>query len=205
MKRKKLNTEEIFKHFAQTFPIDKLSKEEKKESLEYIAFRYEIENESDRGCALLAASYLEHLLEKVLKKKLIGTKKKKEELFDYTGPLGTFSSRIKLSYSIGLIPESESFDLHIIRSIRNKFGHSVLTSSFEDESIKKECDKLKTVRNNVISSRARFNSAVASTSATLIHEISNCKPFVKCSRLDIKSLNDRVEKAINLFANKKSN
>jgi hypothetical protein len=61
---------------------------------EYIYFRKELTSESDRGCALLAASHLDFLLEKLLSIKLIGTKKQKKQIFDFNGPLGTFSGRI---------------------------------------------------------------------------------------------------------------
>jgi DNA-binding MltR family transcriptional regulator len=68
-------------------------------------FRRELTKETDRGCALMAASFLDYELEKLLREKLVGSKNHLDTLFEFNGPLGTFSSRIRLSYSLGLIPK----------------------------------------------------------------------------------------------------
>ncbi|GAA4083465.1 hypothetical protein [Mucilaginibacter panaciglaebae] len=69
---------------------------------EVMSFRQELTKETDRGCALMAGSFLEFELQKLIASKLVGTSKVINELFDFNGPLGTFSSRIKMSYSLGL-------------------------------------------------------------------------------------------------------
>ncbi|MCC7596730.1 transcriptional regulator [Janthinobacterium sp. FW305-129] len=42
----------------------------------------------------------------------------------FNAPLGTFSSRIKAAYSIGLITKEQFQDLEILRKIRNEFAHN---------------------------------------------------------------------------------
>ena len=53
--------------------------------------RNQLDSETDRGCSLMAASYLDYELERLLREKLVGGKKHLDLLFDYSGPLGTFS------------------------------------------------------------------------------------------------------------------
>ncbi|WP_269686284.1 MltR family transcriptional regulator [Flavobacterium lacustre] len=103
----------------------------------------ELQKESDRGCCLIASSLLDNELEQLLKCKLIGSKKHKDELFNFNGSIGTFSSKIKLSYSLGLICKEAFRDLEIIRKIRNEFGHSFEVISFDTIKISNEISKLK--------------------------------------------------------------
>jgi hypothetical protein len=86
--------------------------------------RQQLMNESDRGCVILAVSYLESILTDLLKSKLIGGKKHFKDIFDFNGPLGSFSGKIKMAYSIGVISEQEKTDINNIRALRNIFAHS---------------------------------------------------------------------------------
>ncbi|TKD61910.1 MltR family transcriptional regulator [Flavobacterium sp. ASW18X] len=105
--------------------------------------RNELNNETDRGCCLVATSYLDFELERMLKKKLVGSNKHLKSLFEFSGPLGTFSSKINLSYSLGFISKTSLTDLHTIRKIRNDFGHSYESLSFETESVRQRINLLK--------------------------------------------------------------
>jgi len=42
---------------------------------------------------------------------------------DFSGPLGTFSARIKASFALGLITQDQCADLDYLRKIRNAFAH----------------------------------------------------------------------------------
>ena len=53
-----------------------------------------LNKESDRGCCLLAVSFLDNELKLLLEKKLVGSAKQKKEILGFNGALGTFSSRI---------------------------------------------------------------------------------------------------------------
>ncbi len=141
---------------------DKLPKYIQKNLLEYLAFRHELTIESDRGSVLFAASYLDSILEKCLRKKFIGNKKLLDSLFDFSGPLGTFSGRISIAYSIGLITKNVYHDLHLVRKIRNSFGHSPLILNFENEKIKSQCNALVCIaRNKALNPRQTFNTSVS--------------------------------------------
>jgi len=91
------------KLFEKIMPFEKLPSECKVLVFEGIAFRRELTKESDRGCALLAAAHLDYMLESVLRKKMIGSKNHLDSLFNFNGPVGTFSGRILLAHSIGLL------------------------------------------------------------------------------------------------------
>ncbi len=101
--------------------------------------------ESDRAAALLAASYLEVLLESLLRKKLIKGPVT-DQLFEQQGPLSSFSSRIALSYVLGLIPEHTYHDLTKIRQIRNHFAHHMDEASFEEPAVRDRCSELTFVK-----------------------------------------------------------
>src|SRR5438105_1091543 len=91
--------------------------------------------ETDRGVALMVASYLEGELEHLLKNYFIADKKVTDELLSQSGPLGTFSSRIDITYALGLIGSKAHRDLHLLRKIRNDFGHSSKKILFSDSHI----------------------------------------------------------------------
>jgi hypothetical protein len=175
---------------------------------EYIYFRKELTSESDRGCALLAASHLDFLLEKLLSIKLIGTKKQKKQIFDFNGPLGTFSGRIIMAYSLGLISEIRLKDLQTIRKIRNDFGHSPLTISFENERIKSLSNNLKLIIDSNKTSRAKFITSVSFISGGLTALIDSEKPFEQNKEIDIdkvrKGALDAMELARTILENEKN-
>lgn len=90
----------------------------------------------------MAASFLESELEKVIKDKFVGSNAQINELFEFNGPLGTFSSKIKLSFCIGVINKQSFNDLDLIRRIRNEFGHEYEPIDFTTEKIKNRIDNL---------------------------------------------------------------
>ena len=105
-------------------------------SLEHVLkFRRALTLESERGCALLAGAYLDCELEKLLIAKLVSNHKVTADFFRPDGPLGSFSARIDLAYLLGLIGKAARNDLHMIRKIRNEFGHSASSITFDDQPI----------------------------------------------------------------------
>ena len=99
-------------------------------------FRKVLTEETDRGCALFAASYLEESLGKLLERRLLMSDKVQDDLFGQNAPLGSFSSKIKMAYYMGLISSKSRRDLNIIRQIRNEFAHNSSAISFETNKIK---------------------------------------------------------------------
>lgn len=83
--------------------------------------------ESDRGCVLVCASDIENLLTDILEswtKEASGIMKSDwKRLTDYTGLLGTFSSKLEMAKAIGLLDAPLCADINAIRIIRNRAAH----------------------------------------------------------------------------------
>lgn len=108
-----------------------------------VRFRGSLNGESDRGCGLMAGAYLDDRLGDLISKTFIDDKNAAEEMLGVNGPLGTFSSRIDCAYLLGLIGPDARRDLHLIRKIRNDFGHKVDPINFEYAPIAGRCRELK--------------------------------------------------------------
>lgn len=98
---------------------------------------------SDRACVIVATAFLDDLLGALLKHHFLASPTKVDELFDNSGPLGTFNAKIGLAFRLGLLSCEEYKLLHTIRKIRNDFAHSSCTSSFgSTDSVKDLTNKL---------------------------------------------------------------
>lgn len=109
---------------------------------EVVEFRLSLNVETDRGCALMIASFLDHKIGKLLEAMFVDDSKVVSEIISHSGPLGTFSSRIDTAYILGLIGPNVRLDMNLIRKIRNEFGHSHQTLTFSDERIRNRCNEL---------------------------------------------------------------
>lgn len=106
------------------------------EDLEYFTrFLSEFQRETDRGAALVGAALLDQQLLDLLQSHLLDKRESKELLLGGTAPLGTFSSRIKAAYCLGLISELEHKELQLVRKIRNEFAHHVHGLDFKNERL----------------------------------------------------------------------
>lgn len=176
-------------------PFDKLPPEIKQSTFGYIAFRRELTKESDRGCALLAAAHLDFMLEQLLRKRLLGNKKHFKTLFGFTGPLGTFSSRILLCYSIGLISADTLHDIQIIRKIRNEFGHTPSIINFVNPKIEQLCNKLKlNVQEEDASPRHNFLNVVSGISGQIEAKTIKSEKFAAEPELDLSKRRESFDK-----------
>ncbi|WP_299158351.1 MltR family transcriptional regulator [uncultured Tenacibaculum sp.] len=165
---------------------------------ENISIRFSLNEETDRGCALLAVSFLEQSIEKCLSKKLIGSKNHKKLLFDFNGPLGNFSNKLSLSYSIGIITKMEYEQLQQIRKVRNTFAHSFEHITFETKEIK---DKILNFKLNPKRSSKTSRKIFISTVFYLLGTFQGLEikekefiPLRKDGDKDIEKLRDFVEK-----------
>ena len=95
-----------------------------------VEFRNTFDEETDRGVTFMAASFLEGELEDLLREYFVQDKKVINEIFSFNGPCGTFSSKTNITYSLGLIGKKAHRDLHLIRKIRNEFGHTATPLTF---------------------------------------------------------------------------
>lgn len=98
-------------------------------------FKSFFSKETDRGCALLAASLLDNELQKLLTKNFLAESKLHKKLFQANGTLGNLSSKIDLTYALGFASKKAYTRMHKIREIRNVFGHSFEPLDFDDQSI----------------------------------------------------------------------
>ena len=78
----------------------------------------------ERGLILSLAAFAEDALGLLLKAFMLPTESTKQLLDCFNAPLGTFSARIKATYSFGLITKGQYEDLEHLRKIRNEFAHS---------------------------------------------------------------------------------
>ena len=78
----------------------------------------------DRGLVLSLAAFAEEALGELLKAFMTPSEATTQLIEGFNAPLGTFSSRIKAAYAIGLITKEQSLDLERLRKIRNEFAHS---------------------------------------------------------------------------------
>lgn len=107
----------------------------------------ELSSHTGTELALVACSILEQASIDLLKSVLTNlTHGEDREIFDGPGrPLADFSSRIKVIYGLGLITKEIKTDLETIGRIRNQFAHNFDIASFDDKSINKLCENLKTI------------------------------------------------------------
>lgn len=70
------------------------------------------------------------------------SKKMSEKLYDSSGPLATFSAKIKIALAFGIIPTDLAAELDKIRNIRNKFAHTREAISFQTPEIIEAVNKL---------------------------------------------------------------
>lgn len=89
----------------------------------------------ERGLVLSLAAFAEDALGHLLSSFLLPTESTHQLLEGFNAPLGTFSSRIKAAYSLGLIEKVQFDDLEHLRKMRNEFAHSWRPIDFKSPKI----------------------------------------------------------------------
>jgi DNA-binding MltR family transcriptional regulator len=89
----------------------------------------------ERGLVLALAAFAEEALGDLIKAFLIPGDPAKQLLEVFNAPLGTFSARIKMAYSLGLVTKRQHADLDRLRRIRNEFAHNWEPMSFNDQKV----------------------------------------------------------------------
>ena len=109
----------------------------KRRSKSFNKFLDMLRNESDRGCVIVSAAIFDDILLELLKRKLLPSIEKKDELFENgSASFSAFSSRIDLAYRLGLVRCSVRATLHLIRKIRNDFAHVSESKTFDTPSVR---------------------------------------------------------------------
>ena len=101
------------------------------------ALERELEGSSDRAAVIVAAAFIDNLLENALLSAFVGASKAENaNIFSGHGPLGTFSGKIEICYRVGIISKYEKTLIHKIRQIRNKFAHELRIDSLNSKKVK---------------------------------------------------------------------
>jgi hypothetical protein len=167
--------DEILEDLMAKLPVPESAKESMRN---FQKLRRELGKESDRGMALYATAYLDNQLEILLRNKLVGNNKHFKDIFSFNGPVGTFSAKIKLAYSIGLLDKISMDDINILRKIRNEFAHSDKKIDLETKDIKILIDNLKmNVKADNSTARSIFINVVAGISGRIEGSINFSEKF----------------------------
>src|SRR5262245_59611774 len=85
--------------------------------------------ESDRGAAIIAATYLEDRLQQGLTSRFRRDTSMAREvikrMFGVTEPLGSFSAKIRIGFLIRMYGRQVFTELNAIKDVRNKFAHII--------------------------------------------------------------------------------
>ncbi|MEW6131271.1 MAG: transcriptional regulator [Acidobacteriota bacterium] len=153
---------------------------------EVVEFRQSLTSETDRGCALMAAAYLDSEIGKLLDKYFVSNNKVKEEILGNSRPLGTFSAKIDIAYLLGFIGPKAHRDLHLIRKIRNDFGHVPTPMDFNDQSMAARCREFyHDAFDNSIPPRQKFTRVVLGVLAVLHSELLRANTIEESKDLNI--------------------
>ncbi len=109
-------------------PLDeKLTKDE-------IEAFYEALRDRDRAIVLsaIAENHLTSLLQLLMRR---NEKDISQQLFNPSGPLGPFGTKLRVAYMLRILPPDIYKDLITVSKIRNKFAHDLSIKSFDDQKI----------------------------------------------------------------------
>ncbi|MFI4974396.1 MAG: hypothetical protein ACHP84_07660 [Caulobacterales bacterium] len=104
----------------------------------------EIESQSDRGAALVAASFVDARLTEAISLRFDPNVDPtvRGRVLRGSGALATFSAKIDVGLMLSLYPPSVHVMLNKIRDIRNDFAHEVMPMSFQTPSVSDRCHNL---------------------------------------------------------------
>lgn len=137
----------------------------------------DLQRESDRGCVILAFAWMDEQVTSNLQRFLLPSSHvsvKSDELLGAGRPLGDASTKIDLSYRLGLLRSNTKTSLHLFRRLRNDFAHLSSPLSFQTPSVRdrvlaifdNEQPVLEAVWNARPSTTARASVDEASSGAT---------------------------------------
>jgi len=93
------------------------------------------DHSSERAMAIVLGAIVENHLTELLRLLMLKDKALADEMFNPSGPLGPFGTKIRLAYMLRIIPEPTYKDLMIVNRIRNKFAHDLSVTTFDDQQI----------------------------------------------------------------------
>ena len=102
----------------------------------------EFSGASDRAAAVVAAAVLDDALRTLIEAAMIADHPSKIDVFAPGQELGSFMSRVKMAFMLGLIDDSEMRRLSLVAKIRNEFAHLAHDISFRSIHIADRCREL---------------------------------------------------------------
>ena len=105
----------------------------------------ELEGLDDRSCIIVGVSYLDHLLEQLLKSHFRTLNKHDERrMFDarQNGILGSLGAKIRLCYAMNITSEIANADFLLMADLRNTFAHSLHRMDFANAAVSEDCKRL---------------------------------------------------------------
>jgi hypothetical protein len=120
----------------------------------------ELEKQSDRGAGIIAAAFIEEILELVILNRLRPlSSDKHRNLFKGNSPLSTFAAKIDIAYAIGIINDLGHIQLHLIREVRNRFAHRIQPLDFQHPEIKQLISSNELIANSGLLKAAGIRNA----------------------------------------------
>lgn len=121
----------------------------------------ELAQANDHSCVLLAAEALSEALKRAMLRRFRDnlSRDDRDDLFDFRGPLGTFSSRIQIGYAMSIFGPKTLGDLERVRELRNVFAHSKMGLSFQTKEVADVCELFETHSRDPFGARF-FNPSV---------------------------------------------
>lgn len=109
----------------------------------------QLEKNSDRGVAIIAASILEEHITSQIKARWCNAPTTVKRMLQPEGPLGSFGPKIDLIFLMGVVSAQAHQDMVLIKKIRNRFAHHLDVEDFESPMIKAWCFDLQHFTNFV--------------------------------------------------------
>lgn len=117
----------------------------------------QLDMESDRGAALLAASFITEALQRRLLEHFTHAKPGRELIESSNAPLAGLSAAARACRALDLISEEQYRRLLLVRQIRNDFAHTWSTLTFSSPGMQKKVNSLGVEAESL---RAAFETAV---------------------------------------------
>jgi hypothetical protein len=96
----------------------------------------EIEQGADRAAAVVAGAFVDEHLLIAIKTRLASHDVIANDMFNTSGPLGTFKSRINMGFLIRLYSERAWKELDCISKVRNLFAHKLDVRDFTSQQVR---------------------------------------------------------------------
>ncbi len=180
--------------------IDNWLEEGQKELIQLKPFWQALQDETDRGTAIISSCLLDSLLEKLIQASFIRDPRVKL-LFKNDHILQSFFAKVNIAYFSGLIPKAFYDDLKLICEIRNKFAHAVIADlKFTDIAITQHINEFTQIPESlreIYTPRLKFALVVSHIAGLLLAWKQLLSEFrlpslVKLLKLDEKNWNELI-------------